>query len=391
MVSIRSMTNGQTATAMFERTRGAFAFVSTLASSLIGLAAVIMLPALAFLALEDQSYRSWQARAAAGATAQPGDVVAGESYALQTESSHDAAYARVTGSTGRSKSSGGSLSSTPRSGLITTKQPKIISIFGGTDGGSAIGVFYSSTTGSGSPSYASSGNGAVVRGYGGTPSSGSYRTLCVRLCDGFYWPVSYATSQSGLQADEATCQASCGSPVKLFYYDTNGLGPEEAVDLRGKPYEKLRNAFRYREAFDSACKCRPDPWDETSLARHRMYAELAKQGKLALLDDSSGKKRKKSRDQGITAISVAGYSSSPSLTVIGTIDQNGQIVPTKKSRNKSAAVAQSSGSSQSYGSSSVMGLGGSTKLKASRKLAVIIASSKPAHTKNPYSSKEARK
>src|SRR4051812_23254225 len=31
--------------------------------------------------------------------------------------------------------------------------------------------------------------------------AGTYRTLCVRLCDGFYFPISSATAGSGLSRD----------------------------------------------------------------------------------------------------------------------------------------------------------------------------------------------
>jgi hypothetical protein len=41
----------------------------------------------------------------------------------------------------------------------------------------------------------------------------TYRTVCVRLCDGFFWPVSFATTKLGLKRDDETCQAACESPV----------------------------------------------------------------------------------------------------------------------------------------------------------------------------------
>jgi Protein of unknown function (DUF2865) len=47
---------------------------------------------------------------------------------------------------------------------------------------------------------------------GGTPPPGmgdTYRTLCVRTCDGYYFPISYSTQPSRFPDDERTCQAMC--------------------------------------------------------------------------------------------------------------------------------------------------------------------------------------
>src|SRR5215470_10895889 len=39
--------------------------------------------------------------------------------------------------------------------------------------------------------------------------SGTYRTVCVRTCDGGYFPVSFATVQARFPDDEKTCKALC--------------------------------------------------------------------------------------------------------------------------------------------------------------------------------------
>lgn len=44
----------------------------------------------------------------------------------------------------------------------------------------------------------------------------TYRTVCVRLCDGYYWPMSYATSADNLGRDRQKCSSSCGSPARLI-------------------------------------------------------------------------------------------------------------------------------------------------------------------------------
>lgn len=108
-------------------------------------------------------------------------------------------------------------------------------------------------------------------------SSTTYRTLCVRLCDGFYWPISFATTREAFGRDAQKCESSCGAPVRLFAYRNPGGTPEDMVDVKGQPYSRLRTAFLYRTEYDAACKCKPDPWEQASLDRHRLYAlEAAK-------------------------------------------------------------------------------------------------------------------
>ncbi|MGE0629957.1 MAG: DUF2865 domain-containing protein [Hyphomicrobiaceae bacterium] len=98
----------------------------------------------------------------------------------------------------------------------------------------------------------------------------TYRTVCVRLCDGYYFPISFATSADNLQRDAETCSKRC-SGARLFYQrDPEDI--ESMVDLSGAAYKKLKNAFLYRTRYDAACKCKPHPWEPASLIRHRRYA-----------------------------------------------------------------------------------------------------------------------
>ncbi len=131
--------------------------------------------------------------------------------------------------------------------------------------------------------------GLPVRGYqdedrdsGSSKSEkrGSYHTVCVRMCDGFYWPVSYAAPRSRLYRDAMACSASCGAEAKLFHYPTHGGQIEDAIDLTGRVYSRLPTAFKYRKALVQGCACKPAPWTDVEQDRHRLYA-LGEQGKAA--------------------------------------------------------------------------------------------------------------
>jgi hypothetical protein len=89
--------------------------------------------------------------------------------------------------------------------------------------------------------------------YGGQ----TVRTVCVRLSDGYYWPVSYATLPEYVANDAQQCSEQCpGAEVELFYYDNPGQEPEQMVSLSGAPYSSLPNAFRYRKEYDPNATCK---------------------------------------------------------------------------------------------------------------------------------------
>lgn len=86
---------------------------------------------------------------------------------------------------------------------------------------------------------------------------GTYRTICVRTCDGFYYPVSYATTPDHFRDDERTCQRTCpAAEVQLYTYHNPGEDVAQAVALNGRLYTELPTAFQYRKALSPACSCR---------------------------------------------------------------------------------------------------------------------------------------
>lgn len=149
----------------------------------------------------------------------------------------------------RQFSSGGS-SSTQRSGLLTSAPQQAPDFFGSLS--------------------------SHPRSDDGDSSGGGYRTVCVRLCDGYYWPISYSTSRGSFSRDQKTCENSCTTPARLFAYRNPGQEPEDMEDVRGQPYKKLSTAFAYRTTYDQSCKCKPHPWEQQARDQHRVYVLEAK-------------------------------------------------------------------------------------------------------------------
>ena len=105
----------------------------------------------------------------------------------------------------------------------------------------------------------------------------TFRTVCVRLCDGYYFPIGFSATEDKFAEHETACRSRCGSPARLFVYPNPGESPDQMRDLAGNSYLKLKNAFRYHVKFNHSCTCQPQPWTLASRQRHRLYARAAQE------------------------------------------------------------------------------------------------------------------
>jgi hypothetical protein len=164
--------------------------------------------------------------------------------------------------------------------------------------------------------------GGVSSALSSGPPSGTYRTLCVRTCDGYYFPISYSTVPGKFADDENLCRRLCpATEVALFSHRNPGEDVARAVSASGKIYTELPNAFSYRKQFNAACSCRApgQSWaealkqvDDQTLERGDIVVteERAKQlsqprfdaqGKPVSLDPNPGRPAPKSANAAVTA------------------------------------------------------------------------------------------
>jgi hypothetical protein len=115
-----------------------------------------------------------------------------------------------------------------------------------------------SRRGGGSSIWQDEGEGGAGGGgrFGSLPFA-TYRTICVRLCDGYYFPVSFSTLPAHFDRDQDVCQSRCAAPAELFYHQNPGGAVESAVSHKSKvSYASLRTAFRYRKEYIQGCSCK---------------------------------------------------------------------------------------------------------------------------------------
>ena len=99
--------------------------------------------------------------------------------------------------------------------------------------------------------------GTIINPGGDGAPSGTYRTVCVRTCDGYYFPISYSTVPTHFAEDQLSCQRLCpASEAVLYSYRNPGEDINQAVSPSGRLYTELPNAFLYRREVASGCSCR---------------------------------------------------------------------------------------------------------------------------------------
>ena len=91
-------------------------------------------------------------------------------------------------------------------------------------------------------------------------SGGEFRTLCVRTCDGYFFPMSNAASAGDFERDQKNCESSCpGTEMQVFY--SRGMDDDSASmtsSVTGRPYSQLPTAYLYKAPNMSrppACGC----------------------------------------------------------------------------------------------------------------------------------------
>ena len=118
-------------------------------------------------------------------------------------------------------------------------------------------------------------------GYSGGAST--YRTMCVRECDGFYFPISNYTTEGQFREDEAKCHSLCASPAELFYHRSD-QDVDQMVALNGRPYASMPYAFKNRKVYIRGCSCNASEYSPEQIAKS---VEALKMSKRA--DASAGK------------------------------------------------------------------------------------------------------
>lgn len=89
---------------------------------------------------------------------------------------------------------------------------------------------------------------------------GEFSTMCVRTCDGYYFPISPNSSSADFDRDQKNCETTCpGTEVRLYYRQAGDEATETMMSVAGgEAYSSLPTAYLYRDVTKprpAACGC----------------------------------------------------------------------------------------------------------------------------------------
>ena len=106
-----------------------------------------------------------------------------------------------------------------------------------------------------------------------TPRGGS-EAVCVRTCDGSFFPISYSARRANLGDLQEMCSAQCpAAEVKLYTRAPRDMNT--AVSIDGDSYTNLENAFKYEKQVVPNCACRKpgQSWAEALVDAEKLLGE----------------------------------------------------------------------------------------------------------------------
>ena len=116
---------------------------------------------------------------------------------------------------------------------------------------------------------------------------GGSQAVCVRTCDGGFFPLSISARHSNEDLTEM-CQALCPGTDTAVYTRNPDHDIKTSLGIDGKPYMDLPNALHFTKNFTPACSCRQPgkSWAET-LANAEEVLDATRKGDIVVTPEKS--------------------------------------------------------------------------------------------------------
>jgi len=173
------------------------------------------------------------------------------------------------------------------------------------------------------------GGGTILNASGDGAPSGTYHTVCVRSCDGYYFPVSYSTVPTHFAEDERTCQRECpAAEVALYSFRNPGESMDQAVSTSGQMYTALPTAYRYRTALIAGCSCRRPGQSWEDALKDADDSSTLEHGDIVVTDQNAKALSQPAKPAGKAAAPVVtgAPDAAPAKATASTADQTKRVV-----------------------------------------------------------------
>ena len=108
----------------------------------------------------------------------------------------------------------------------------------------------------------------------GRPRGGSM-AICVRSCDGGFFPLTYSAKSANLDDLNTLCKALCPNTETKLYTQSQWKGLDSALSIDGEAYSDHPNARKFQTSYDPSCGCKApgQSWTEALAEAERIIAE----------------------------------------------------------------------------------------------------------------------
>jgi hypothetical protein len=127
-------------------------------------------------------------------------------------------------------------------------------------------------------------DGEELRPHGGS------QAVCVRSCDGGFFPLTVSVRNADPDQLSGLCQALCPNATVSVYTRSPNGDISTAVSLDGgAPYSESPTALKFQKSFDAACTCKPpgETWAEALAGAEDLLGRARKTDVLVTPENSA--------------------------------------------------------------------------------------------------------
>ncbi len=122
---------------------------------------------------------------------------------------------------------------------------------------------------------------------------GGSTAICVRDCDGGFFPAGFYANNSNLDDLDRLCKALCPNTVVKLYTRSQWRSLDDAMSIDGTRYVEHPNAYKFQSSYDPACGCKPrdKSWVEALADAEAILAERYSKDRLVTVEQAEAMSR----------------------------------------------------------------------------------------------------
>ena len=158
---------------------------------------------------------------------------------------------------------------------------------------------------------------------GDAHARGGSQAVCVRTCDGGFFPLAQSARRGGDALTEM-CSALCPGTEAAVYTRNPNAEIKTAVSLDGHPYMDLPNAMKFNKSVTPTCSCQPagKSWAE-ALANAEEVLGNARKGDIVVTQEKSDELAHQKSEAKVLAVPVT----PPGAGTTSSLDAASAVVP----------------------------------------------------------------